>query len=430
MKITLTTGLLSLSLLAGGMAACGGGGSSAPAATSDAPAVSVTSSVFALTSSVGAAGGLLPADYTCDGTSSSPPLAWANAPSGTKEFALLMTTVPTTGSIKYNWVLSGIPATAASLARNSTGVGTAGVGSDGPTAAYQAPCSQGPGAKEYIFTLYALSASPALSVAANAVSGGDLANAIAPVTLAATSLTLNYTRGATVPPTPAVGTAAANCLLVGDSLLASTSGVAASTCDATYAYIASNGLPTHAMAARGIVRTFQHNKPFASMSVRENVMMGLHTRLSGSLWQVLAGTGRAARAEREAAQRAEELIDFVGLGEWRNADVNTLSFGQGRLLEIARGLAAEPRLMLFDEPAAGLTPAECGRVSEIILEISRRGIAVLLIEHDMRFLMALAHRVIVLNFGRKIAEGTPAEVQANAAVVAAYLGDVGGAAHA
>ena len=191
-----------------------------------------------------------------------------------------------------------------------------------------------------------------------------------------------------------------------------------------------SGLPTHAMAARGIVRTFQHNKPFASMSVRENVMMGLHTRLSGSLWQVLAGTGRAARAEREAAQRAEELIDFVGLGEWRNADVNTLSFGQGRLLEIARGLAAEPRLMLFDEPAAGLTPAECGRVSEIILEISRRGIAVLLIEHDMRFLMALAHRVIVLNFGRKIAEGTPAEVQANAAVVAAYLGDVGGAAHA
>ena len=247
MKITLTTGLLSLSLLAGGMAACGGGGSSAPAATSDAPAVSVTSSVFALTSSVGAAGGLLPADYTCDGTSSSPPLAWANAPSGTKEFALLMTTIPATGSIKYNWVLSGIPATANSLARNSTGVGTAGVGSDGPTAAYQAPCSQGPGAKEYVFTLYALSASPALSVAANAVSGGDLANAIAPVILAATSLTLNYTRGATVVTTPAVGTAAANCLLVGDSLLASTSGVATSSCDTSYAYIASNGLPTHAM---------------------------------------------------------------------------------------------------------------------------------------------------------------------------------------
>ena len=185
-----------------------------------------------------------------------------------------------------------------------------------------------------------------------------------------------------------------------------------------------NGLPTHAMAARGIMRTFQHNKPFASMSVRENVMMGLHTRFRGSLWQVLAGTRGAAQAERDAAQRADALVDFVGLGEWRNADVSTLSFGQGRLLEIARGLAAEPKLMLFDEPAAGLTPAECERLSDIIREISRRGIAVLLIEHDMRFLMALAHRVVVLNFGRKIAEGTPTEIQANAAVVSAYLGDV------
>ncbi len=185
------------------------------------------------------------------------------------------------------------------------------------------------------------------------------------------------------------------------------------------------GLPTHAMAARGIVRTFQHNKPFVSMSVRENVMVGMHTSFHGSLWKVLAGTRGAARAERDSAKRADELVDFVGLGEWRNADVGTLSFGQGRLLEIARGLAAEPKLMLFDEPAAGLTPHECERLSDIIRQISGRGIAVLLIEHDMRFLMALADRVVVLNFGRKIAQGTPAEVQADAAVVSAYLGDVG-----
>ncbi|MEO7241554.1 MAG: ABC transporter ATP-binding protein [Variovorax sp.] len=187
------------------------------------------------------------------------------------------------------------------------------------------------------------------------------------------------------------------------------------------------GLPAHAMAARGIMRTFQHNKPFASMTVRENVMMGMHTRFRGSrgsLWQVLAGTRGAARVEREAARRAEELVRFVGLEEWQGADVNTLSFGQGRLLEIARGLAAEPRLMLFDEPAAGLAPAECDRLSEIIRQIAGRGIAVLLIEHDMRFLMALADRVAVLNFGRKIAEGTPEQVQANPAVVAAYLGNV------
>ena len=185
------------------------------------------------------------------------------------------------------------------------------------------------------------------------------------------------------------------------------------------------GLPAHAFAARGIMRTFQHNKPFVSMSVRENVMVGMHTRIGHSLWRVLAGTSGATRTERDAVQRASALVEFVGLGESRDADVSTLSFGQGRLLEIARGLAAEPRLMMFDEPAAGLTPAECERLSDIIRQIVQRGIAVLLIEHDMRFLMALADRVVVLNFGRAIAQGTPAEIWADAAVVAAYLGDLG-----
>ncbi len=190
------------------------------------------------------------------------------------------------------------------------------------------------------------------------------------------------------------------------------------------------GLPTHEFAARGILRTFQHNKPFQSMSVRENVMVGMHTRLRGSLWRVLAATRAAVQAERAAAQRADTLVQFVGLGEWRDAGVGTLSFGQGRLLEIARALAAEPRLLLFDEPAAGLTSAECDRLSDIIRQIAQRGIAVLLIEHDMRFLMALADRVLVLNFGRRIAQGTPGEVRADAAVVAAYLGDLGAMAHA
>lgn len=185
------------------------------------------------------------------------------------------------------------------------------------------------------------------------------------------------------------------------------------------------GLPAHAMAARGIMRTFQHNKPFASMTVRENVMVGMHRRMQGSLWRVLLAGAGAVRAEREAAQRADELVAFVGLGDWRDAEVNTLSFGQGRLLEIARALASEPRLILFDEPAAGLTPSECERLSDIIRQIAQRGIAVLLIEHDMRFLMALADRIAVLNFGRKIAQGTPAEIRADKAVVQAYLGDLG-----
>jgi ABC-type branched-subunit amino acid transport system ATPase component len=122
-------------------------------------------------------------------------------------------------------------------------------------------------------------------------------------------------------------------------------------------------------------------------------------------------------------KRADELVEFVGLGEFRHAAVDTLSFGQGRLLEIARGLAAEPKLMLFDEPAAGLTLAECDRLSGILRGIAARGIAVLLIEHDMRFLLPLAHRVAVLNFGAKIAEGRPEEVRLHPAVMDAYLGD-------
>ena len=190
------------------------------------------------------------------------------------------------------------------------------------------------------------------------------------------------------------------------------------------------GLPTHAMAGRGILRTFQHNKPFHSMTVRENIMLGMHTRLRVPLWQVLARTRAAQQAEADAARAADELVTFVGLEQARDSEVGNLSFGQGRLLEIARALAAQPRLMLFDEPAAGLTAAECDRVAHIIRGISARGIAVLLIEHDMRFLMALAQRVVVLNFGRAIAQGTPQQVQADVQVVAAYLGKLGTDAHA
>ena len=181
------------------------------------------------------------------------------------------------------------------------------------------------------------------------------------------------------------------------------------------------GLAPHQIAARGIMRTFQHNRPFPGMSVTDNVLVGAHTRFRSRLWSVVANRGRGEEAEKR--RRAEELIEFVGLGEHRAADVATLSFGQGRLLEIARALAGEPRLILFDEPAAGLTPAELERLAGIIRGIAQRGIAVLLIEHDMRFLLPLAHRVVVLNFGAKIAEGSPQEVRAHPDVMQAYLGD-------
>ncbi len=180
------------------------------------------------------------------------------------------------------------------------------------------------------------------------------------------------------------------------------------------------GLPPHEIARRGVMRTFQHNRPFDGMTVLENVLVGAHTRFRKSLLRIVLGKG--LEEEDQARRRAQKLVEFVGLGELRDAAVDRLSFGQGRLLEIARALAGEPKLLLLDEPAAGLTLAEAQRIAAVIRGIAARGIAVLLIEHDMHFLLPLAHRVVVLNFGAKIAEGAPEQVRAHPAVMDAYLG--------
>jgi branched-chain amino acid transport system ATP-binding protein len=177
------------------------------------------------------------------------------------------------------------------------------------------------------------------------------------------------------------------------------------------------GLPPHQIAQRGVMRTFQHNRPFEGMTVLENVLVGAHTRFRSNPF-----SSNASKEEAQRRARAEELVSFVGLGELRDAPVGRLSFGQGRLLEIARALAGEPKLLLLDEPAAGLTLAEAGRIAAVIRGIAARGIAVLLIEHDMHFLLPLAQRVVVLNFGAKIAEGTPGQVRSHPAVLDAYLG--------
>jgi branched-chain amino acid transport system ATP-binding protein len=186
-----------------------------------------------------------------------------------------------------------------------------------------------------------------------------------------------------------------------------------------------DGLPVHRIAALGLMRTFQHNMPFTGMSIVENVLVGCHTHLRGTLLDILMSR-RAVRDQEAAARReAEALLAFVGLQHRIGHDVATLSFGEGRLLEVARALAGKPSVILLDEPAAGLTPAETKRLGDLIQQVAARGIAVLLIEHDMHFLMPLAHRIVVLNFGRKIAEGTSAEIARDPDVKQAYLGDAG-----
>jgi phosphatidylethanolamine-binding protein (PEBP) family uncharacterized protein len=236
-RISYLVGPLAAVILVG----CGGGENSTSSSTTPpvpTPVIVPTSS-FSL-SSAAAVSGTLPASYTCDGTGSTPILSWSGAPAGTAEFALLMSTLPGDGSTKYNWVLYGIPGTKTSLATDSYGVGTLGVGSDGPIAAYQAPCSQGLGEKSYTFTVYALSAPPVLS-GSSAVSGAALATAMSSLTLGQAALTLTYNRTATA------GGLGTNCGYVNSAVKASAAGNASVACDGTYAYVASGGLATHTM---------------------------------------------------------------------------------------------------------------------------------------------------------------------------------------
>lgn len=189
------------------------------------------------------------------------------------------------------------------------------------------------------------------------------------------------------------------------------------------------GMPPHAMARLGLLRTFQHNMPFAGLTVRDNVMVGT-TRLERSP-PLLAFLGaRSARAEESGfADKAGRILAMLGLSALAEEPVDRLSFGQGRLLEIGRALAADPSIILLDEPAAGLTPAETAALATTIRSISAAGVAILLVEHDMNFLLPLADRVVVLDRGRKIADGSSAEIRDNAAVRAAYLGTRHDAAH-
>jgi branched-chain amino acid transport system ATP-binding protein len=182
------------------------------------------------------------------------------------------------------------------------------------------------------------------------------------------------------------------------------------------------GLGAHRRAALGMGRTFQNIRIFGGMTVLENVLTGLAPRLSHGLGAVVAMLPAVRRAERAATGRAREVLDLVGLGSRWSEPAGGLPYGDQRRLEIARALAPAPALMLLDEPAAGMNPAETAALASLVRRIRDGGTTVLLVEHDMGFVMNLSERVTVLNFGRRIFEGSPAAVRREPAVIEAYLG--------
>jgi ABC-type branched-subunit amino acid transport system ATPase component len=183
------------------------------------------------------------------------------------------------------------------------------------------------------------------------------------------------------------------------------------------------GLRPHRITRTGIARTFQNIRLFANMTALENVQVGADARGRTSVPGALLRSPRHRREEADGRAEAERLLRFVGIADRAGELASNLSYGDQRRLEIARAMAAQPRLLLLDEPAAGMNPAEKHALMALIRQIRRAGLTIVLIEHDMTLVMGISDRVAVLNFGQKIAEDSPAAVQRDPAVVAAYLGE-------
>jgi ABC-type branched-subunit amino acid transport system ATPase component len=184
-----------------------------------------------------------------------------------------------------------------------------------------------------------------------------------------------------------------------------------------------SGLPPEQLALRGLVRTFQNVELFNQMTVLENAMVGLHTKSHSGIFRCMLKTPGNLREERRIQERALHYLDYTGIADLADMKASNLSFGKGRMLEIARAMALEPRIILMDEPAAGLNNRETGELAALIRKIRDSGVTVVLVEHDMELVMDVCDSLLVLNLGRRLAAGTPREIQENHAVIAAYLGE-------
>lgn len=176
------------------------------------------------------------------------------------------------------------------------------------------------------------------------------------------------------------------------------------------------------IARLGISRTFQSLQLFAGLTVLDNVLVGLNSRLSSTIVQALLGTPGVRSEERRARADGLVLLERVGLPDKADLYPSSLSYGQRRLLEVARALAVQPKILMLDEPVAGLAAREADALGELIRGLAASGMSVMVVEHNMRFVMELVERIVVLNFGKKIAEGVPDVIRTNPSVIAAYLG--------